>query len=315
MNTVYYDAQVSDDVRRQLLYEGQLFVYSPRPSSLAFCEFARGLIQEAFGSIDAEMAQHSLPVEDYAAILGKLKPQFIHHPRSKQFLQAIYKEMGCDLDTTYTDVPKMRSSTSGGYLTTGIAFAWHPHRDTWYSAPDCQLNWWMPIYDFQSENAMAFHPAYWNKAIRNDSLGYNYYELNKHRAIADQYIKKDPRPFPKPTEEIEIEPQIRLICPVGGIIVFSGAQLHSSVPNISGKTRFSIDVRTVHLDDVMAKRGAPNVDAECTGTTMRDYLRCSDFAPIPNDIVSLYDDGTELGKGVELVYQPSNIGDPPQQQA
>ncbi len=91
--------------------------------------------------------------------------------------------------------------------------------------------------------------------------------------------------------------------------MFSGAHLHSSVPNVSGKTRFSIDFRSVHLDDVIAKRGAPNVDAYCTGTTMRDYLRGSDFSHIPDDIVSLYDDGTEVGEGVELVYQPSKIGD------
>ena len=87
--------------------------------------------------------------------------------------------------------------------------------------------------------------------------------------------------------------------------MFSGAQLHSSVPNTSGKTRFSIDFRTVDLDDVIAKRGAPNVDASCTGTTMRDYLRGSDFSNIPDDVVSQYDDGTESGEGVELVYQPS----------
>ena len=35
-NTVYYDAHFSDEVRRQKLYEGQLFVYSPRKSTLAF---------------------------------------------------------------------------------------------------------------------------------------------------------------------------------------------------------------------------------------------------------------------------------------
>jgi len=29
MNTIYYDAQVSDEVRRQLIYKGHLFVYSP----------------------------------------------------------------------------------------------------------------------------------------------------------------------------------------------------------------------------------------------------------------------------------------------
>src|SRR5919112_3055691 len=118
-----------------------------------------------------------------------------------------------------------------------------------------------------------------------------------------QLIKEDTRPLPRPVEPVELDPQIRLICPVGGIILFSAAQLHSSVPNTSGVTRFSIDFRTVHLDDVVAKRGAPNIDASCTGTTMRDYLRGSDFSHIPDDIVALYDDGTEVdGK---LLYRPT----------
>src|ERR1041384_4527208 len=58
-----------------------------------------------------------------------------------------------------------------------------------------------------------------------------------------QYIKEDPRPLPKATQPMELDPQIRLIIPAGGIILFSGAQMHSSVPNTSGKTRFSIDLR------------------------------------------------------------------------
>jgi hypothetical protein len=76
-------------------------------------------------------------------------------------------------------VPRMRSATSGGYLTTGIAFAWHAHRDTWYSAPACQINWWVPIYDIESENAMAFHPRYWTQPVKNSSCDYNYYKWNK----------------------------------------------------------------------------------------------------------------------------------------
>ena len=118
-----------------------------------------------------------------------------------------------------------------------------------------------------------------------------------------QLIKEDTRPLPRPVEPVELDPQIRLICPVGGIILFSAAQLHSSVPNTSGVTRFSIDFRTVHLDDVVAKRGAPNVDASCTGTTMRDYLRAIDFTHIPDDIIALYDDGTEADG--ELLYRPT----------
>lgn len=308
-HTVYYDAPVSDEIRRQRLYEGQLFVYSPRKCTLAFIQHARKLIEEAFAPYDPEQAQFHLSVERYAEILGKLKPYFIHHPESKTHVKAILTELGCDPEKTHFDVPKMRSSTSDNYLTTGIAYAWHPHRDTWYSAPPSQINWWIPIYDFQSDNAMAFHPQYWNRKVLNDSKGYNYYEANKfyRGAVLTQYVKSDPRPLPRPTESIELDPQIRLICPSGGIILFSGAQLHSSVPNTSGKTRFSIDFRVVNVEDVAAKRGAPTVDEECTGTTLRDFLRVTDLAHIPDKLISLYDDGS-IDKG-EAVYRPDDLSD------
>jgi hypothetical protein len=132
---------------------------------------------------------------------------------------------------------------------------------------------------------------------------YNYYQWNKEfRPDASKHLKDDPRPLPRPTEPVETEPDIRPVCRVGGVIMFAGAQLHSSVPNSSGKTRFSIDFRTVHHDDLITKNGAPNIDSECTGTSLRDFLRASDLANVADEIVSLYSDGTEaLG---DLVYQP-----------
>ncbi len=305
MNTIYFDSTMSDARRRTQLYKGQIFIFSPCPSSLAFCEFAQHLIQEAFGPLDPQEAQHSLPVEKYASILGELKPKFIHHPQSKKHLQGVLEELGCDLNKVYFDVPKMRSSTSGGYLTTGIAYAWHLHRDTWYSAPACQINWWIPIFPLESENAMAFHPRYWSQPVQNNSNGYNYYQWNKlHRGThVAQLLKEDPRPLPRPTELLEREPEIRLVCPVGSVLMFSAAQMHSSVPNTSGKTRFSTDFKTVHLDDVLTKQGAPNIDSACTGTSLRDFLRASDFSPISDDIASTYSDGTEaIG---DLVYRPA----------
>ena len=102
-----------------------------------------------------------------------------------------------------------------------------------------------------------------------------------------------------------MEPQVRPVCPVGGVIVFSGAQLHSSVPNNSGKTRFSIDFRTVHLDDLTAKAGAPNIDSHCTGTSVRDFLRASDLSRVPEEIVLLHDDDTAASNVGALVYTPS----------
>src|SRR5437879_8784730 len=97
---------------------------------------------------------------------------------------------------------------------------------------------------------MAFHPRYWSQAVRNGSAEYNYEEWNRtSRQNAAQFIKLDTRKQPKPEEPMELDPQIRVIAPPGGILMFSGAQMHSSVPNNSGRTRFSIDFRTVNIDD------------------------------------------------------------------
>jgi hypothetical protein len=304
LDTVFFDAAVTDDERRAGLYAGRLYMHSPTPETRAFIAFAAELIREAFHPLDPERAQYELPLERFVAILGELKPRFIHHPESKRHVAAVLASYGCDLDKVYFDVPRLRSSTSDQYLTTGIAYAWHPHRDTWYSAPPCQINWWMPIFPLASENAMAFHPRYWGHGIANSSREYNYYRWNQqHRGgHVTTYVKSDPRPLPRATVPVELEPQIRLLPPPGGMLVFSGAQMHSSVPNTSGKTRWSIDFRTVHLDDAVHRRGAPKSDEQCTGTTMRDYLRASDHAKLPEDVIALHNDGSE-GDG-NLVYDP-----------
>ena len=65
----------------------------------------------------------------------------------------------------------LRTAFPGDYLKSGIAYAFHPHRDTWYSAPFCQINWWMPVYAIGSENCMAIHPRYWTQPLRNSSSG------------------------------------------------------------------------------------------------------------------------------------------------
>ena len=290
MNAVFFDPEFNDDARRQKLFEGQLIVYSPTPSSLALIDFARDMLREYFGSYDPETAQFQMEVEEYAALLADLKPKFIHHPKSKELIQGMLRELGCDLQKTYFDVPRMRSSTSDNYLTTGIAYAFHPHRDCWYSAPLSQINWWMPIFSITQDNGMAFHPHYWGRPVKNGSHDYNYTEWNRtSRQVASQFIKVDTRKQPKPEETMQLDPQIRVVQPPGSVLLFSAAQMHSSVPNTSGKTRFSIDFRTVQIDDVAQQRGAPNVDSDCTGTCMGDYLRGTDLANVPAELISVYD--------------------------
>jgi hypothetical protein len=143
---------------------------------------------------------------------------------------------------------------------------------------------------------MGFYHRYFDEPVKNNSEIYNYYEWNeKNRASAAQHVKTDTRQQPKPQQDLQ-PLTVRYIPPPGGIIIFAAAQLHESVPNTTDTARYSIDFRTVHYDDVIARRGAPNVDGRCTGTTMRDYLRATDLAHLPEEAIALYDDGTSKGQ-------------------
>ena len=75
----------------------------------------------------------------------------------------------------------------------------------------------------------------------------------------------------------------------GEVLLFSGSQLHTSIPNTSGLARYSVDFRTVDTRDLQAGHGAPLVDADCTGTAIRDFVSIKDESALDEDFVrSIY---------------------------
>jgi hypothetical protein len=304
LSAIYFDSTSTANERRTRLFKGDILVFAARRSTSALCCFARRLIEKSFGSGDPRTAQQRVSTQEFTSVISKLKPEFAHHPAIDGYMRDIFEEFGCDLSKVYYDVPKMRFSTSDGYLTKGLAQVWHPHRDTWYSAPLAQLNWWIPIYDITEENAMAFYPNYWGRAISNDSAAYNYYQANRARRdpSLNDPTKPDPRILPRPTQMVDGDSQLRVVCPAGGVIMFSGAHLHATVPNTSGLTRFSFDFRTVHEDDLRCHRGALKIDEDCKGTSLRDFHRVGDHASVPEEVVASYDDQAAQDGG-DLVFQ------------
>jgi hypothetical protein len=288
--TVVCSSELADDTRRARLFAGELLVLPPCPASLALCAHARAFLDEAFAPFTPPEAQHHLSVEEFVARFAPAKPAFIHDLRTRELVREVLAQVGCDLDRTYQDVPRLRGVTGGGYLTAGVGYAHPPHRDTWFSAPLAQLNWWSPLYEFSSEQGMAFHPEYWDRPVRNGSADFDYGEWNAvGRPAAASQIHQDTRKQPLATEPVALEPDVRIVCPVGGLIVFSAAQLHSAVPNTTAHTRYSIDFRTVHIDDLRLGRGAPNLDSHPTGTSLPDFVRASDASPLPAALVAAYD--------------------------
>jgi hypothetical protein len=289
MTVIFFDSKMSDDERREKLFGGDLFVYSATPHSQELVGFARQMAEEALAPHFPPDAQHHMSGQEYVDVLAKLKPTFINHPRSKELVAGILGDLGVKVEEAYFDVPRLRTMTSE-YLNAGLTLQFESHRDTWFSAPFSQINYWIPVYDIAETNAMAFHPPYFDGGVRNSSRDYNYAEWVAHgRAAAASQVDMETRKQPEAEQEIEREPDIRVITPPGGILLFSGAQLHTTVPNTSGRTRFSIDFRVVNRRDVEAHRGAANVDSECTGTNLGDFMRSTDLERLPDDLIAEYD--------------------------
>ena len=110
-----------------------------------------------------------MPVEKWVEIFVPVKPAFIHHPRDVLADDRHPRRREVPRDRTYLDVPRLRGVTADGYLTSGVGYAHHPHREhPGYSVLMAQLNWWLPIYEFESESSMAFHPRTSPKVWRTD---------------------------------------------------------------------------------------------------------------------------------------------------
>jgi hypothetical protein len=288
VTVVYIDSPLTDEDRRARLFTGDIFVFSPTPGTRNLIEFTRGMAEEAFAPHFPPDAQHKLGAQEYVDVLAKLKPSFINHPRCKEIIREIFADLGVEAAKTHFDVPRLRTMTSD-YLNAGLTYQFHAHRDTWFSAPLCQLNWWLPVYDVTEANVMAFHPQYFANPVRNSSETYDYAEwVAGGRQAAAAQVEVETREQPKALEAINPEPEIRVVLPPGWLMIFSGAQLHSTVPNHSGRTRFSIDFRTVHRADVEAHGGAANVDSACTGTNLGDFLRATDLEQLPADLIASY---------------------------
>ncbi|HLJ56274.1 MAG TPA: hypothetical protein VKT77_14630 [Chthonomonadaceae bacterium] len=276
LNCAHTDAE-----RRAALFEGDLLLYSGMPALAELALHAKRCISEAFGE-EPETAQFRMPVAEFAATAGPLKSRFTNDNTTKELVRGVLVGFGCDLDETYFDVPRLRVVTSNGYLTAGVGYAYKAHRDTWYSSPDCQVNWWAPVFALTEERSLAFYPGVWARPVANSSGDFDYDEWCRvGRAVAGSQVTVDTRNHPLPLEPLPADAEMRLTIGAGDLVLFSGAHLHATVPNGSGLTRFSFDFRTVNAEDIRLGAGAPNVDCRATGTTLGDFIRASDFSPVP----------------------------------
>jgi hypothetical protein len=282
--SIFVDPGVTDDDLRQTLFDGNLVILTRLQAVRDFVDYTREQLAELFKPHDPEFAHEHFDKLEMARILGPWKPGFIHSDMSKKLVCEIIREAGLPPEHTHFDLPKPRTSFPVGHLTTGVAFAFPWHRDVWYSAPRQQVNWWLPIFEARANNSMSFDLPCFARAVPNTSGQFDYYENNAGRLTTAAQVDKEKQARPGAVDHQPIDEQVILPAP-GEVLLFSGAQLHTSIPNTSGRARYSVDFRTVDARDLAAGRGAPLVDADCTGTAIRDFLNIADGSAFPEETV------------------------------
>lgn len=295
--------ETAADIRRHVL-SGDIVVFPPTPGSRALAEWTRKSLEAAFAPCDPRLAQKELNVDRYIEILAAVKPTFVHAEESWEHVVHFLTDVGLGTDDVYLDVPRVRLSPSGDYLSVGVAHRQPPHRDTWWGSPFQQMNFWGPVYPMTPENGLVFYPSYFERELPNSSDEFNLYEWNVggRAAAAKQKGKTDTRGIPVPMGEVD-EPGLSISLPVGGIVCFSGAHLHATRPHATGMSRASVDFRAISALDVEANTGPANIDSRQLGTALRDFLQLRSRASLSADLIDRFDN-TELPEGGALTFKP-----------
>ncbi len=257
MATILVDPDTPPSELRQALYQGNLVVLSRLTAVADFVQYTREQLGELFKPHDPERAHQHFGKDEMARMLSAWKPSFIHSDRAQTLVCRIIQEAGFVAEETHYDLPKPRTSFPVGHLTTGIAYAFPWHRDVWYSAPAQQINWWLPVFAVRPDNCMSFHLPSFDRDVANTSGEFDYYRNNAARRTTASQVNKETQVRPAAVD-FRPEDDLVLLPPPGAILLFSGAQLHVSVPNTSGRSRYSVDFRTVDVADLLAGRARPS---------------------------------------------------------
>jgi hypothetical protein len=262
-------APLGDDPRGALVFAGDLLVFKAVAALHELCAVADELIANELGP-DRE--------EQFARV-GELQQLFRNDQTAKRLFAIALESVGVDIERTYWDRLHLRVQPPRGLVAGRDSGTLGVHRDTWGSNVYAQTNWWTPIRPLSPERTIAIYPAYWERPLANDSADW---DLEVVRAQARGDLRSPRVPLvPEPSEQVDRSSELRIVPEPGDLLCFSGAHLHASVPNTSPEPRFSLEIRTLLLDDLLRCRGAPNIDGRAPHVPLEWFRRIPDGAPLP----------------------------------
>lgn len=269
-------AEPPGDWRAQV-FGGALLVVAQVGPLGPFRAYVEQLLVEAFAPVDPVAVQDELEPGDLMARIDQLRTRFRGDAHARALLVPVLEHFGLDPATTFWDRLNVRVLPAGATPQYADDLALGAHRDTWSSNVYAQVNWWLPLHAVTAERAIAFYPRHWQTPVPNDSAAWDLDLLREQRRRGEAVTVPL---VPSPAGMVEPADALVVVIQPGDLLVFSGAHLHATVPNTSGVPRFSVEIRTVALDDVRSGRGAPNVDGDAPRVPWHWFRRVDDRTPL-----------------------------------
>lgn len=266
---------------KQSVHAGDVHFVLGLPGVRDLADHARAFVRDAFGTLDPQLAQYDIDVARFAELAANLKESFTHDSLTDNLTTALAVGLGADPETTYFDRPRLRVAPSDDYLTSGVSYAYKPHRDTWYGNPAPTVNLWFPLFEVDGDSVMSFWFHKWQVEVPNTGYDHDAW-VRDHRFRAVELLEEDRRPHPLPLEDVGPW-DLRLVPGVGDTLAFSACHLHATAPNRSGRTRFSVDVRFLSRGDLAGSDGGTprDVDSKVVGMQAGEFRLVSDLSAYP----------------------------------
>jgi len=258
------------------LYRGEVFLLPPTAASLALVEYARAVLATELQTPAVRSADlvHTLP--DWFERMGRVRRALYTDPTVHDLVRNILAAKGFDPERCAFDPPRLRVVLDRGEQVPAAAAVYALHRDTWYAHPPSLLTWWLPLDDLAAHETFVFYPEQFAQPVANSSGDFDYAAW-----VADGWQRKlgwQARSTGLTASYAQAQaagdpgPSVGFACERGANLVFSGAHLHRTLAHQAGMTRFALDFRVVHLDDLAAGLGAPDVDNRSRGSSVPDYV-------------------------------------------
>jgi hypothetical protein len=265
------------------LYLGAIVRFRDLASMRDLIAFTQRLVEAALAPAAPVDSHEGRDDEERAQVYAAVRRKFANSPEVKRLWRDVFLDAGLDVEQTARDqlvlrfnppvAPEQEHSGRRGVGTV------HLHRDTWGTNLYAQINWWAPVYPLDPGRTLIFHPRLFDRPVDNSSAGFDIADVMQRSREAPESVR-NAEMVPRPRDPLDDGEGIPVLIEPGEVIAFSAQHVHGGVANRTGRTRISLETRTLFIPDHVRGRGARNVDGRARWMTPGIFRRVTDGEPL-----------------------------------